>query len=151
MVKKNEEYKALMSEIDACKDKISDYETKIIDLLDKQEEELAEYKKYERTFSEKEKNIKDGMAELEEAVSEINEEIKRVESGRGELELKIETPILTEYRRLLGKNRGQPLAMIHDENCGNCHLKLTPQTITEARKGAVARCDHCAHMLYIQS
>jgi hypothetical protein len=150
LVKKNDEYKAMLSEISGLKQKISDLETEEIILFDKQEEEKNALGTLEKRFREKKKNIEDGIAEIEEITSEIKEELEKVRSGRSGFEKKVDQNILPEYTRILKSGRGIPLVPITDGNCGNCHLRVTPQTITEARKKAVARCDNCSHILYFE-
>ncbi len=149
MVKKNNEYKALISEVDTCKSAISDLETKMLGLYDDQEAEQAEFRKLEKASIEKAKGVEGIIVEMTETEAELKEEIKRIEESRAALVSKVETPILHDYMRLLKRNNGVPVAKVNGENCGNCHLKLMPQTTTEARKGAFTRCENCAHILYL--
>ena len=46
--------------------------------------------------------------------------------------------------------KGLMVSPITDGICGNCFLKLTPQTMTHARRGAVTECDHCRHLVYLE-
>ena len=148
MVKKNDEYQAMLSEIENVKKKISDLETEEIELLDKFEGAKSVFGVYEKGFSEKEKNIKDGLKELDEITAEIKEEISRVEASRPDLELKVEANVLHEYGRLL-PGKGTPMVKIQDGICGSCHMRVTPQTLNEARKHSIVRCDHCSHLVYL--
>lgn len=148
MVKKNDEYQAMLSEIENVKNKISDLETEEIDLLDKFEEAKSVFSVYEKGFAEKEKNIKDGLKELDEITAEIKEEISRVEASRPDLEIKIEANPLHEYNRLLA-GKGVPMVKVTDGICGSCHMRVTPQTMTEIRKHSLVRCDNCSHLVYL--
>ncbi len=148
MVKKNTEYQAMMHEIENFKKKISDRETDEIMLLDKIEEAKAEYREDEKQFAEQQKSVAAEIKELDELDSELDEEIKRLTAERPELEKQVQANVLTLYRRLF-KSHGVPVVKIHEGTCGNCHLKLTPQTITEAKKGALAICDNCSRIVYL--
>ena len=149
MVKKNEEYKALMSEIEKCKTRISDIESKQIEAWDQLEKDKDIFKEHEKNFSERSKSIQSELKELDQLGTDLKEEIEKIKSGRSALQAKVDPEMLSDYTRLLNGKRGAPLVKVNQENCGNCHLKLTPQTINIARKGVMARCDNCSHMLYV--
>ena len=53
MIKKNDEYKALLHEIDTCKEKISQLETTEINLLDDLEAKHEEFRENQKHFSER--------------------------------------------------------------------------------------------------
>lgn len=150
MVKKNDEYKALMKEIENCKGKISDLETKEINLLDRMEEEKSGFQAIERAFSEHEKNIEANLKELDEISGELKQEIENIKANRSQFESQVDHSVLGVYNRLLGRGKGAPFVRIHEGNCGNCHLKLTPQTINEARKAEMVLCDNCGYMIYLE-
>lgn len=149
MVKKNEEYKALMSEIEKCKSKISDIESREIELLDQLEKEKTIFKGHEKNFNERTKSVQNELKELDQLGADLKDEIEKIKAGRPALESKIDPEMLSGYTRLLNSKKGAPMVKVNQENCGNCHLKLTPQTINTARKGVMARCDNCSHMLYL--
>ena len=150
MVKKNEEYKALLSEIDKCKNKIGDIETDVLICMDKLDAEKIEQKNHEKLFAERTKSINGELKELDQLAAELKEEIARIKESRAALANNVEAAILEDYTRLLNGKRGAPLAKVHQDICGNCHLKLTPQTMNLARKGAIARCDNCSHIIYME-
>lgn len=149
MVKKNNEYQAMMSEIQQNKAKISDLETEEINLLDELEKAKAGFKEFEKQYHAKVKTIKENLSELQLLEREVREEINRLIAERGTKEGAIGQDILRVYSRLR-KASGDPLVKVNNDICGNCHLKLTPQTLTETRKGSVITCDNCQHLLYIE-
>ena len=149
MVKKNDEYRALLSEIGHRNEKISDYETQEIMLMDELEEDKNEFKEYQKQHHARTKVIEDEINELSTMEDELKEEISRQQRGRRGFESKLTVDVLNVYNRLL-KRQGTPFVEIHNGSCGNCHLKLIPQTVAEARKGAITTCENCAHMLYIE-
>ena len=149
MVKKNNEYQAMMSEIAQNKVKISDLETEEINLLDELEKARTEFKEFEKQYHAKVKTIKENLSELQQLEREVREEINRLIAERGTKEGGIPQEVLRVYSRLRQAS-GDPLVKVNNDICGNCHLKLTPQTLTEARKGSVITCDNCQHLLYIE-
>ncbi|MCF6174716.1 MAG: hypothetical protein L3J71_03000 [Victivallaceae bacterium] len=148
MIKKNDEYRALLSEIGQRNEKISDCETKEIMLMDELEEDRSEFKEYHKQHHARTKAIEDEINELTAMESELKEEIIRQTRGRRGFESKLTVDVLNVYNRML-KSKGIPFVKIHNSNCGNCHLKLIPQTMAVANRGAVVTCENCSHMLYI--
>jgi uncharacterized protein len=149
MIKKNEEYRALLKEIGDRNEKISECETKEIMLMDELEEDMSEFREYQKQHHARTKAIEDELNELSTMEDELKEEIIRQRRGRKGFESKLTVDVLSIYNRLL-KRKGTPFVKIHKGNCGNCHLKLIPQTSAEAKKGAIVTCENCAHMLYIE-
>ena len=61
----------------------------------------------------------------------------------------IPSELLSRYERLLrGKDQGAPLTPVENGCCGNCHMKVTLQTINQLSKGELESCDNCQHLLY---
>jgi len=147
MVKKNDEYKALLSEIDTCNKKISDFETQELILMDKVEEMKTKQRNAEKQLADHEANCREEKEELTELQEKLAAEIKKLEEARPELAKVVDRDLLSLYERLLGKGDA-PLAEVGSGNCGHCHLKLTPQTVNEARKGHHITCDNCGYLLY---
>lgn len=149
MVKKNNEYQAMMTDIESKKAKISDIETTVLELLDKAEDADKEVQAAERELISTQKNIKAETADLVELKKELEESIAENLKLRKAYEAKVDTQTLSVYHRLLSGNRGEPVAMITQGVCGYCRLKVPPQTVNNAKKGIMTLCDNCSHLLYI--
>ena len=148
MVKKNDEYRALLSEIEHRKNRISELETEEIMLMDQYDADRQQFNEYEKQYKARVKAIDDEIKELDTMGEELTAEIKRQLTARKGFESKLTVDVLSIYNNLL-KSNGTPLVKITNGNCGNCHLKLIPQTVTEAKKGKVITCENCSHLLYI--
>ncbi len=149
MIKKNDEYKALMSEIEHHKQIISDFETKEIVAIDALDAAKDKYKELEKQFDAKISSLKDEIAELNTLSEEVKEEIASLQKGRKAYSSRIATDTLVVYNRLLQRGRA-PLVPVSNSCCGNCHLKLTPNTLNQAKKSGVTYCDNCSYMLYLK-
>lgn len=148
MVKKNEEYKALLSEIENVKRKISAFETEQLVLMDNTEAEKKKFREVEKVFNDRSKNIKDEKTGLEDLVLKLKEEIIKLEVIRDEKRKPLPHDVLSLYLRLLTKGASSPFVQVSQGMCGKCHLKLTPQTVNSARKELMTQCDNCGHMIY---
>ncbi len=149
MVKKNNEYQAMLNTVALNQKKISELESKVIELLDRFEEGK---KAYRRIRTENEAIARDARAEFEELssfVDDLKNEIERLKKERPSLCSTIETSLEQRYNALLkGKNAGAPLVAVDGGICGHCHLRVTPQAMNGIAKGAVTVCDNCQHLIY---
>jgi predicted nucleic acid-binding Zn-ribbon protein len=85
--------------------------------------------------------------EFKDLAARLQAEIARLKETRKPQATAVESDLLGQYERLL-KRQGVPLVKVENEICGNCHLKLTPQTANQARKGKHVSCENCGHLLY---
>ena len=149
LVKKNNEYQAMLAQIASEKAKIGEIE----------EELLGRYDELETLKAEAEKTRKSNALELRTARGEFEEllafskslkaEIAKMASERPQLTAALPEDLLSDYERLLKDRSGAPpLAKVENDCCGNCHMRVTFQTLSEVAKGKIASCDNCQHMLY---
>ena len=151
MVKKNNEYQAMMADIEAKKNAVSDIETKILELLDQAESAQQGIAAAEKELAVTQKSVKAEMADLVELKQELEEDIGEKLKLRKAYESKIDTQTLSVYHRLLEGGKGEPVAMINQGVCSFCRLKVPRQTINNAKKGVLTLCDNCSHILYLHS
>ncbi len=150
MVKKNNEYQSMLQQIADLKNKISDEETVIIELIDQIEEGKKNYRKIAEDVKYENASLKMEFLDLEKFMNDLKEEIKTLQAEREKLALPIEKTILARYESLLKRNNGLPFAAVRDGICDNCHLRVTPQTLNTAMKNQVAFCDNCQHIIYTE-
>jgi len=93
--------------------------------------------------------LREELAELAELAGEVKRRGRELLAKRPELRNMVDGEILPRYEQILQKNSGQPLVAAEGDKCGNCHLRLTPQTLNQARSGAICFCDNCMHIIYI--
>jgi uncharacterized protein len=148
MVKKNDEYRALMKEINNAQAKISNLETRELELMDLKDAFKKTRKNEERITQDKENTLNEETQDLQDIEVRLKKEINNLNAGRNLLCDKIKEELLGKYTRLINKGVGKPLVEVHDGNCGNCHLKLTPQTVNTASKQEQIPCENCGHLLY---
>ena len=146
-VKTNEQYKALMHEIQFAEQDISANEDKIIVLMVNAENRENQVKaaeaelKAETAEIEKEKNMaREQTAKDEKELAEWN---ARREAARAA----VDPDVLRHYDRVL-KFRGSGLAEVLDHKCTGCSVVLRPQTYNEVRNGQMIYCDSCQRILY---
>ncbi|HWR36592.1 MAG TPA: C4-type zinc ribbon domain-containing protein [Clostridia bacterium] len=147
-VKTNDQYKALMQEIQFAEQNIKALEDKILEtMLDADVKEnvlkAAEAElKAERAEIEKEKeHARTRTAVDEKALAEQNAKRNDLRSG-------VNPNILEHYERLL-KARGSGIAEAREQRCTACQVLLRPQIYNEVRGNeGVQICDSCSRILY---
>lgn len=150
LIKKNDEYEAMLREIENHKNKVNDYETEEIELLDAIEAAQDQYKLFEKDFVSREKGLKEDMQDIVDIAGSLKVEIAKNNKARPSKEQLQDEDILSLYKRLLSKGKGSPLSPIVSGNCGNCHLKVVPQVVSLARKGDEASCNNCGFLVYLE-
>jgi uncharacterized protein len=146
-VKTNEQYKALLHEIQFAEQEIGANEDKILELMVNAEV--------------REKEVRAAEAELKAEMSEIEKEkaVAREQTAKDEKELAewtakrdgarsaVDPDLLRHYDRVL-KFRGSGIAEVLDQKCSGCSVVLRPQTYNEVRGGKLIYCDSCQRILY---
>ena len=148
-VKTNQEYKALLTEIEHAEKEIARLEDKILEIMvaaDTRKETLKQAEatlKADTAENEKEKeHARKQTAEDEKALAELTEQRKQLRGG-------IDDDTLRHYDRVL-KLRGSALAAVHDDQmCSVCRVILRPQVYQDVMKGEeILACDSCQRILY---
>ncbi|GMV94832.1 MAG: hypothetical protein AMXMBFR82_46100 [Candidatus Hydrogenedentota bacterium] len=148
-VKKNEEYQALLHEIDLQKKQIAQKEERIISVLveiDAAKERLAEDKK--RIEAER-KVIDEQCAEIDRELAEAVAARTELEKQRAALEAQVDSGLLSRYKRIrANKKTGPAVVPLSGTTCTGCHMTVTAQIVNEILGGKVHACAHCGRLLY---
>jgi hypothetical protein len=148
-VKTNQEYKALLTEIEHAEGEIRKLEDKILEIMveaDARKEILRQAEsalKANTAENEKEKeHARRQTAEDEKQLAELDTQRKELRSG-------ISEEPLNHYDRVL-KLRGTALAAVYeDESCSACRVRLRPQVFQDVMSGEqFVTCFYCNRILY---
>jgi len=146
-VKTNDQYKALMHEIQFAEQDIRANEDKILDLMvnveaREQKVKIAEAElKAEAAEVEKEKN------EARERTAEDQKQMAEWNAKREAIRGAINPDLIRHYERVM-KFRGSGIAEVRDQKCTGCQTLLRPQTYNEVRAGKTIECESCQRILY---
>lgn len=147
-VKTNEQYKALLHEIQFAEQEISANEDKILELMvnaDAREKEVKAAQadlKAETTEIEKEKEL------ARQRTAEDQRLLVDWRSKRDQLRSGIREDLLRHYERV-SKFRGSGIAEVRDTKCMGCQVILRPQTYNDVRSGReTVFCDSCQRILF---
>ena len=149
-VKTNKEYQAILHEIELLKNKRSDYETRILELLVQEESLVAAVSAAERTIHAEETKLRQGEEALAKEGADLDQALHSLEQDRNAVKPRVPPPLLSRYDRLLGARDGVAVAEIRKGACGACFKGLTPHALQEARRGeAIQTCEACGRILIL--
>ena len=148
-VKTNQEYKALLSEIEQAEAEIRKREDKILEIMvaaDTRKEELKQAEialKADTVANEKEKE------HARQQTAEDEKELAELDSQRKGLRVQIDENTLRHYDRVF-KLRHSALSAVHeDQMCSVCRVILRPQVFQDVMRGEeTMTCDSCQRILY---
>lgn len=147
-IKTNKEYDALISQIDAVKEHVSEKETAILELMQKIEEiegSIDDYKvKSEETREQNEKQL----AILQEKMDSVGSKIDLKEAERNNIIEKVSRRTMSVYERVRKNRGGDVVVPARKRACGACYKALPPHLIQEIKRGdRIITCDNCGRML----
>jgi uncharacterized protein len=148
-VKTNDQYRALMHEIEFAEKQISDCETKILEGLERAETLQKQLKQAEAELKAHTAEVEEEKAHARCVTAEDEKRLGQLRAEQAKLRPGISPSTLTIYDRV-SKKRASALAEAYEQKCTSCHVMLRPQTYNELLKGdSVITCESCARILYV--
>src|SRR6266436_2638871 len=146
-VKTNDQYKALLHEIQFAEKEIGANEDKILELMVNAEVREKEVKAAEIELNEETAEIEKEKKIAHDRTAEDEKELAEWTAKRNAARGAVDADLLRHYDRVL-KFRGSGLAEVLDQKCTGCSVVLRPQTYNEVRSGKMIYCDYCQRILY---
>ena len=147
-VKTNDQYKALLTEIQFAEQEIRANEDKILDLMVNAEARDKDVKAAEAELKAETAEIEKEKNEARERTAEDEKQLAEWNGKRDKLRAAVSPDVLRRYERVL-KFRGSGLSEVRDQKCMACRVMLRPQTYNEVRTGTtVIECESCQRILY---
>ena len=152
-VKKNDEYKALLSEIDQLNKKISGFEDTQLDYLEQLEAARSTMNKGLKSLEAAKARIESAINDFELRNTNCSKQIAKVLEERAEIAHDVLPDLLRTYERIVAnrantKSFRKGLVSLKNDNCGSCFLKVTPQIRNKVRKGQIVSCENCGALLF---
>ena len=150
-VKTNESYKALLHEIANAEGEASKIEDLVLDEMMAIEEVERRVKHFEADLKEAENAV---AADKKKIEAQYNEQKKKLEVANGDrvkLAAKVPEDLLELYTRISRKQPGSAMALVRDDQCRGCGMRVLPHIIQVLRtetNDEVFRCETCGRILY---
>ncbi len=150
-VKTNEEYKALLKEIEYAKQADSAIEDKILDKLEKIDSLEQTIKEGKKSIREKESKLQEETLRLEREIVEVDKQHQILQHERERVAAEMDPAVLEDYEKIRSRRAGQAVVTVWKEVCPGCHMKVPPQTINEViQTGEIRHCQYCRRILYCE-
>jgi len=148
MVKKNEEYQALLHEIAGAKTKRSDRETELLLLMDEEEKLGAGKSAIERALAAAEAETRDRLGRIAAEEGGERARVEALEAERAGLMGRLPPSTRSRYERIRASKDGRAVVAIVKGACGGCFRGQPPQVVQDARRGdRLLTCDGCGRLL----
>jgi uncharacterized protein len=149
LVKTNEQYRAMLKEIEGEENNIRSIEDRILEkMIESEELQKLVTEAAGRLDSEKAR-VAQEKASLEAASKARKEERDLSVRERQELAAKLSEDILVHYERVRKGRGGMALAEVRNGKCMGCNVILRPQLYYDVRAGeGLYECENCARILY---
>ena len=147
-VKTNEQYKALLHEIQFAEQDIRANEDKILELMVNAEIREKDVKAAEAELKAETAEIEKEKIDARQRTAEDEKELAAWNAKRDTARAGVDADLLRQYDRV-AKHRGSGLSEARDHKCLACQVMLRPQTYNEVRAGAqVVVCESCQRILF---
>ena len=147
-VKTNEQYRALLHEIQFAEKEIAANEDKILELMVNADTRDKEVKAAQADLKAETAEIEQEKEQARQRTAEDEKLLAEWRGKRDQLRSGISENLLRHYERV-SKFRGSGISEVRDHKCMGCQVMLRPQTYNEVRSGKeTVVCDSCQRILY---
>jgi uncharacterized protein len=147
-VKTNDEYRALMHEVQFAEKEISGCEDKILELMIALESDEKSLKAAEAALKEEAVSVEKEKAEARTRTAEDESLLAGLNQKRSPLRAGVSDGTLAHYDRLM-RQRKSALAEAREQKCMACFVMIRPQTWQEIRDNQqIITCSSCGRILY---
>ncbi len=148
-VKTNEAYTALLHEIDAAGEAISEAETRILEGMDATQEGTNALEQTRAEAQRIEQETRTRMAEIQGREDALAKEQQQIEEARAALAPQVDASALARYQRVAERKR-PAVALVENEVCLGCRVGIPPQLHVEIIAGEdLVSCSSCKRILIL--
>ena len=146
-VKTNEEYRAILSEIDFLKKRNKEVEDEMIGLMEEEEKLKNSIDTVRAETKDYTENTRSRISDLTRKKQTLEERLKMTRANLDDQFAKLPEDVRGLYARV-AKVRDKAVCAIVDNTCTGCYANLTHQFLNELKKrNAILLCDNCGRIL----
>jgi predicted nucleic acid-binding Zn-ribbon protein len=147
--RKNEEYRALATEIEHCKEAIFQIENQEIELMEQGEAAQKAVVAATGVAAEAKKLMDDQVAQLGAREENLKKELAQLDTNRQELAAAVDDSARVRYERLVRSKGDNVVVGVQHGVCGGCHMRLPTQIIVSCQaQQEIVTCTNCGRILY---
>jgi uncharacterized protein len=147
-VKTNEQYKALLQEIQFAEKEIAGNEDRILELMVNADARDKEVKAAQAELKAEAAEIEKEKEDARKRTAEDEKQLTEWRGKRDQMRAGVNEDLLRHYERV-SKFRGSGISEVSDHKCMACQVMLRPQIYNDVRTGQqTVICDSCQRILY---
>ena len=148
-VKTNEQYKALLHEIEFNANHIRETEDEILTKMEEEEKLRRELQQIEQLLEKERATIHSEKRAAEAVVEQDKSILGELQNRRQNLIESVAPGVLETYNRIARFRKGVALARANGDSCQACHVRIRPQVLSQIMSGeCIVTCDSCDRILY---
>ena len=148
LVKTNQEYTALLGEIEVASRRMSQLEDEILEAMETVDSASAQLKTAEGEQITASREVKRVIDELGSRLTEVEKELE-VRRGEEEERLsRLDVGARSAYRRIQ-KRRGTAMARVVRGSCSACYRDVPPEQVNRVMAGGLLPCGNCGRILVL--
>jgi len=148
-VKTNEQYRAMLKEIEGEEGKVRAIEDQVLEKMIEAEQLEKQIRDAASRLDSEKARVAGEVKELQSLRQADVDERDRLVAQRRNDEAGVSPQVLDQYERLRKTRRGLAIAEVRDGFCTACNVRLRPQLFNEARGNqAILSCENCNRILY---
>jgi predicted nucleic acid-binding Zn-ribbon protein len=149
-VKKNDQYQAMLREIDDHVAKISQLEEEEIEAMMMMDEERPNVKDAENAFNEREKELKGMITALESRKTDLEKSLSEASQTVEGAKADVDPVWMKAYNQVKNQiHKGPWVVQLVGGQCKGCHLKVSNEVAGNfGGENTINHCDQCGRILY---
>jgi hypothetical protein len=147
-IKTNKEYKALNSEIAYLKDKISEIESNLLELMDAETEIKANITGCKKALDLAEAKKREKEGDLKAQIDSLESKIESTRAERNKLAVTLPTSLIKQYGNMIKHKNNLAVAYTNNNSCGGCGYVIRQQMRIELQlRQKIVICENCGRIL----
>ena len=148
-VKTNREYTAILSEVEAIKEKVSGLEDKELEIMEILEEKQKEVPGIEKKCNEEDARFQEYKAKKDAELDRMKQELGVLVAKRENVSGQLDRVIMQRYEKVASSREGRAVVLLKGNICQGCFQHILPQMVIDVKIGeSIQRCSNCIRFLY---
>lgn len=148
-VKTNQEFTALLHEIETAKAEKDAIEEQIIVLMEDADQIGAEIKQADQALAEARADAEQTRAALRTEQASLEADLAALTGKRRQQTMGVDAQLLAKYEQLLKQRKMLAVTSLANDVCSACHVRLRPAVTQQVRRNSdIVTCDSCQRILY---
>ncbi len=148
-VKTNEQYRALLHEIEFNEKQVRKIEDDILVLMEQDEELRKESLAIQQQLQKEKVQVESEKKAAETEVARDRVLLQELQGQREAIVQSVASDLLATYQRIVKARKGVALARATQESCQACNVRLRPHVVSQVMSGgSIITCDSCDRILY---